>query len=112
MPATVLGDQYVTIGVGTTAQRPASPVQGMIRYNTDLAIAEINNDGTITGWVPVSVSAYNVLSIDANANLIHNQVLGSETSTSIANIENALAAFYSNKLTIAIDASGNLTATY
>jgi hypothetical protein len=84
----------------------------MIRYNTDLAIAEINNDGTITGWVPVSVSAYNVLSIDANGNLIHNQVLGSEASTSIANIENALSAFYSNKLTIAIDASGNLTATY
>ena len=41
MAATVLGDQYVTIGVGTTAQRPASPVQGMIRYNTTLSSTEI-----------------------------------------------------------------------
>jgi len=112
MPATVLGDQYVTIGVGTTAQRPATPVQGMVRYNTDLSIAEINNDGTVNGWVPLSVSAYNVLTVDANGNLIHNQTLGSESSTSITNIENAMCAFFSNKLTLAIDASGNLTATY
>lgn len=109
MPATVLGDQYVTIGVGTTAQRPASPVQGMTRYNTDLSLAEIW-DGS--NWTPLSVSAYNVLTVDANGNLIHNQVLSSESSTSITNLENALIHFYSNKLTLAIDSSGNLTATY
>lgn len=109
MPATVLGDQYVTIGVGTTAQRPASPVQGMTRYNTDLSLAEIW-DGS--NWTPLSVSAYNVLTVDANGNLIHNQVLSSESSTSITNIENSLLHFYSNKLTLAIDSSGNLTATY
>lgn len=109
MPATVLGDQFVTIGVGTTAQRPASPVQGMVRYNTSLAITEIY-DGT--NWTPISVSAYNVLTVDSNGNLIHNQVLGSEADTSIPNIENALSTFFSNKLTLAIDASGNLTATY
>jgi len=109
MPATVLGDQYVTIGVGTTAQRPASPVQGMTRYNTDLSRVEIW-DGT--AWVPVSVSGYNVLSVDSSGNLIHNQILGTEASTSVSNIENALTAFFSNKLTLAINSSGQLTATY
>lgn len=109
MPATVLGDQYVTIGVGTTAQRPASPVQGMVRYNTTLSITELY-DGS--NWVPISVSAYNVLTVDSSGNLIHNQVLGSESNASITNIENAAATFFSNKLTLAIDSSGNLTATY
>jgi hypothetical protein len=109
MPATVLGDQFVTIGVGTTAQRPASPVQGMTRYNTTLASVEIW-DGS--AWVPVSVSAYNVLTVDSNGNLIHNQILGTEANTSVPNIENVLSAFFSNRLTLAIDSSGNLTATY
>jgi hypothetical protein len=110
MPATVLGDQYVTIGVGTTAERPNVPVQGMVRYNTTLSITEIY-DGTL--WSPISVSAYNILSVDANGNLIHNQILGSEASTSTTNIENALSAFFSNKLILAIDqTTGKLTATY
>lgn len=109
MPATVLGDQYVTIGVGTTAERPVTPVQGMTRYNTTLASVEIW-DGS--AWVPVSVSAYNVLSVDSNGNLIHNQILGTEANTSVPNIENALSTFFSNRLTLAIDSLGNLTATY
>jgi hypothetical protein len=109
MASTVLGDQYVTIGVGTTAQRPATPVSGMVRYNTDLAITEIY-DGS--NWVPISVSAYNVLTVDANGNLIHTQVLGSDSSTSITGVDQAVSAFFSNKLALAIDSSGNLTATY
>jgi hypothetical protein len=109
MPATVLGDQYVTIGVGTTAERPAVPVQGMLRYNTTTAVTEIY-DGV--GWVPVSISAYNVLSIDTSGNLIHNQVLGNEPDASVNNIEDAVSAFFSNKLALDIDSSGNITATY
>jgi hypothetical protein len=109
MPATVLGDQFVTIGVGTTAQRPGSPVQGMVRYNTTLSITELY-DGS--QWVPITVSAYNILTVDANGNLIHNQVLGSESNASVTNIENSLSTFFSNKLVLAIDASGSLTATY
>jgi hypothetical protein len=112
MPATVLGDQYVTIGVGSTALRPTSPTQGMLRYNTDLSLTEINADGTTTGWAPVAVSAYNILTIDGSGNLIHNQVLGSDTSTSITQIENANATFFSNKMSIALDSLGNMTATY
>jgi len=114
MPATVLGDQYVTIGVGTTALRPGSPTQGMLRYNTDLSLTEINTDGTPTGWNAVAVSAYNIISVDASGNLNHQQVVGSDSNTTLTSgtIENALSHFFSNKLTLALDSSGNLTATY
>lgn len=37
----------ITIPAGTTAQRPASPVAGMIRYNTTLGLVEQYN---ATGW--------------------------------------------------------------
>jgi hypothetical protein len=37
----------VTIPRGTTAQRPTVPVNGMIRYNTDIARFE----GYVNGWV-------------------------------------------------------------
>ncbi len=37
----------VIISRGTTAQRPAVPVNGMVRYNTDTARFE----GYINGWV-------------------------------------------------------------
>ena len=110
MAATVLGDQYVTIGVGTTAQRPASPVQGMIRYNTTLSSTEIYNG---SNWVPISISAYNVLTIDSSGNLIHNQILGTDGNTTLSSSpENAVSAFFSNTLAIGIYTSGNLTATY
>jgi hypothetical protein len=37
----------VTMPRGTTAQRPTVPVNGMIRYNTDIARFE----GYVNGWV-------------------------------------------------------------
>jgi hypothetical protein len=114
MPATVLGDQYVTIGVGTTALRPGTPTQGMLRYNTTLSLTEINTDGTVNGWNAVAVSAYNILAVDTSGNLVHQQVVGSDTNTTLTagTLENALAHFFSNKLSLALDSSGNLTATY
>lgn len=39
---------FFTFPVGTTAQRPASPVAGMVRYNTTLGYAEVY---TGTAWV-------------------------------------------------------------
>jgi hypothetical protein len=41
----------LTIPVGTTAQRPASPVSGMIRFNTDLNYTEEYRGGT---WLAIS----------------------------------------------------------
>jgi hypothetical protein len=37
----------VTVPRGTTAQRPAVPINGMVRYNTDTARFE----GYVNGWV-------------------------------------------------------------
>ena len=34
---------YLNMPVGTTAQRPASPVAGMVRWNTTLGYSEIYN---------------------------------------------------------------------
>ena len=39
---------YITVPSGTTAQRPASPVAGMFRYNTDLGCTEYYNG---SAWI-------------------------------------------------------------
>lgn len=43
----------VKLPIGTTAQRPASPTEGMQRYNTDLGIVETYH-GSSKGWVALS----------------------------------------------------------
>lgn len=40
---------HMVVPVGTIAQRPGSPAQGMVRYNTDMAVLETY---TGTGWRP------------------------------------------------------------
>ena len=42
------GQGSVVIPTGTTAQRPSSPVNGMMRYNTTLNVVEIYNSATST----------------------------------------------------------------
>jgi hypothetical protein len=46
----ILGQQAITPPSGSTAARPASPVVGMIRYNTDNAVLE---QYTVDGWVGI-----------------------------------------------------------
>ena len=46
---------YFQIPVGTTAQRPASPATGMLRYNTTISGPEIY---TGTYWAPVVAALY------------------------------------------------------
>lgn len=41
---------YIKVPAGTTAQRPSTPVNGMMRYNTDLQTMEIYKAGA---WGPV-----------------------------------------------------------
>ena len=50
---------YLDLPAGTTAQRPVSPVVGMIRYNTTTSSYEVY---TSTGWQPITTApyAYNV----------------------------------------------------
>ena len=42
----VTGTSYMKVAVGTTAQRPASPVNGQIRYNIDLGALEGYSNGS------------------------------------------------------------------
>lgn len=59
----LLGTGATTVPSGTTAQRPGSPVNGMIRYNSDLTVAEAYVDGSwktlATATHPFSTSDFN-----------------------------------------------------
>lgn len=46
----IYDDKVFKVGAGTTANRPASPAQGMVRYNTDTSLLE-NYSGT--AWVDI-----------------------------------------------------------
>ena len=43
---------FIQLPSGTTAQRPATPTDGMMRYNTDLGLVEVFQ--TTKGWVTFS----------------------------------------------------------
>ena len=45
----------LTLAIGTTAQRPASPVTGMTRYNTSLGLPEFYNG---TNWIVFGAGTY------------------------------------------------------
>lgn len=45
---------YLQLPVGTTAQRPASPANGYIRYNTTLGYIEIYL-ATFSSWVRLGI---------------------------------------------------------
>ena len=53
MAETKLGKDAVTLPVGTTAQRPANPEVGMMRFNTDQGSVEWYDELTDV-WVPIS----------------------------------------------------------
>jgi len=59
----VAGTGSIKVPSGTTAQRPASPIIGMVRYNTTLSALE---NYTAEGWFRVSVPIPNLTSIDGN----------------------------------------------
>lgn len=62
------GVKSMTVPVGTTAERPASPAVGMLRYNTDLGVME---QYTSSGWMAIAaapgVSGIGTASVAENA---------------------------------------------
>ena len=52
----IYDDQVFKVGSGTTLGRPGSPVQGMIRYNTDLNAFEGYSNGA---WSLIAGSSGN-----------------------------------------------------
>ena len=55
------GDRYIKRPAGTTAQRPVTPVAGMVRYNTTINEVEYYN-GSV--WINVGSLPDNVLTFD------------------------------------------------
>jgi hypothetical protein len=50
MPLIVQGTSAVTLPVGTTAQRPVTPVIGMVRVNTTTNALEVYSGTTWITW--------------------------------------------------------------
>jgi len=63
------GSGSLTIPIGTTAQRPASPMGGMIRYNTTVNAFEYY-DANSTTWIQPIPAGSGVLSVSGTANRI------------------------------------------
>lgn len=53
MAQTILGVDSITFPSGTTAQRPASPAVGMVRFNSDTSLIESYTSG---GWKGLEAS--------------------------------------------------------
>lgn len=57
MALVVAGTDFIQMPAGTTAQRPASPIQGMQRYNTTLGYTEVY---TGTAWVAMGTQGASI----------------------------------------------------
>ena len=102
---------HLTVPSGTTAERPASPVVGMVRYNTTLAVLE---QYTATGWQgieapPIVSGVSGQINVDTNTTLT---ISGSNfKSGSLVYIEGAGVGGVSRGLSTTFVSSTSLTAT-
>lgn len=71
---TVIGDGALTVPLGAQSLRPATPAQGMFRFNTDTTLLEYY-DGTL--WSPLATSSSSVSSVGANSNSTSLTITGS-----------------------------------
>jgi len=62
----------VSIGSGTTAQRPANAVVGMTRFNTDLQYGESYNGN---GWLPIGGQGSSLTLAQVSAILLTNVII-------------------------------------
>ena len=66
------GAECLMLPVGTTAERPASPMDGMLRYNSDIGSFEVCENGAwvdITGGKTLNHTSGTIASITSTANI-------------------------------------------
>lgn len=97
-----LGNDSLTIPVGTTAQRPVTPAGGMTRYNTDIFNFEIYNG---TNWLGMGTGS--VTSVTASTGL-SGGVFTTSGVISITNTTVAAGSYTYGNFTV--NAQGQLTA--
>lgn len=131
----VPGSASITVPRGSTANRSGTPINGMLRYNTDLALFEgyINNAwtslasgsgvtsvGTGTGLTGGPITSTGVISIDTGvvATLTGVQTLTNKTisgtNNTLSDIGNSSltnSAVTFNGVTVSLGGSGTITAT-
>lgn len=105
--AVLPGSEGVTVPSGTTAERPASPTNGDIRYNTDLGLFE----GYVNSAWAAFASGSGVTSIATGTGLTGGPITSTGT-ISIANTAVTSGSYgaASKTLTATVNAQGQLTA--
>lgn len=101
---TLPGTEYVKMPAGTTAQRPDTPVNGMMRYNTDSLVFE----GYINGaWTSFASTGVGVISVNTGTGLTGGPI----TSSGTISIDNTgVTAGSYTAANITVNAQGQLTA--
>jgi len=101
---TLPGTAYVQMPAGGTAARPASPANGMMRYNTDSLVFE----GYLNGaWTAFASSGVGVLTVNTGTGLTGGPI----TSTGTISIANtAVTAGSYTAADITVNAQGQITA--
>jgi hypothetical protein len=78
-----LDRQWLRLPTGTTAERPATPVDGMVRYNTDLATVEAreaNNWVQLSGVIAKTVTS-TTITAQTGGNIINETIPGGTLGT-------------------------------
>jgi hypothetical protein len=94
---------FITVAKGTTAQRPASPTQGMLRYNTSNNVIETYTSSNAWGGLepPPTISAFSgTINADTNSTITvtgQNFVSGGTvyiTGNAVSNVDRALTTTF------------------
>jgi hypothetical protein len=100
--AYIQSNGFITIPSGGTAQRPASPTAGMVRFNeTDVAFEGYNG----VTWKPLDQSAELTIQNDTTTNALVYPIFANTTSGSTSNLSVSSTKLYYNPSTGTLNAT-------